>query len=71
VATIIFMRLLADRRFSKESAVSAIFHPFGFLFLFMVVICAIARRIAGTGINWKDRLYNGESTEEEPLKAHR
>jgi chlorobactene glucosyltransferase len=61
IATIYFMRRLADRRFDSNSIVSVILHPVGILFLICVVVNAIARKLAGTGISWKERLYIEES----------
>jgi chlorobactene glucosyltransferase len=63
VAVILLMRGLIDNRF-KEPAFSAIFHPFGFTFLFMSALYAIGRRIVGAGVSWKKRLYGRESTVE-------
>ena len=63
VAAILLMRGLVDNRF-KEPAISAIFHPFGFSFLFMSALYAGGRRIVGAGVSWKKRLYGRESTVE-------
>jgi chlorobactene glucosyltransferase len=63
VAVILLMRGLIDNRF-KEPAISAIFHPFGFTFLFASALYAGGRRIVGAGVSWKNRLYGRESTVE-------
>jgi len=60
VATILFMRGLVDSRF-REPAVSVLFHPVGFSFLFVSSLYAGGRRIVGAGVSWKQRLYGGES----------
>ena len=60
VATILFMRGLVDSRF-REPAVSVLFHPVGFSFLFVSGLYAGGRRIVGAGVSWKKRLYGGES----------
>ena len=63
VATILLMRGLIDNRF-KEPAVSALFHPVGFSFLFVCSLYAGGRRIVGAGVSWKKRLYGRESSVE-------
>ena len=60
VVTILFMRGLIDNRF-REPAVSVLFHPVGFSFLFVSSLYAGGRRIVGAGVSWKQRLYGGES----------
>ncbi len=65
IATIYLMRRLSDRRFDNNSIVSVILHPVGILFLVFVVFNAVVRKIAGTGISWKERLYVEELTEDE------
>ena len=60
VVTILFMRGLIDSRF-REPAVSVLFHPVGFSFLFVSSLYAGGRRIVGAGVSWKQRLYGGES----------
>jgi chlorobactene glucosyltransferase len=61
VIVIFIMRWLVDNRF-KEPAGSFIFHPFGFLFLFLDVLNAAARWLVGAGVSWKERVYGqGES----------
>jgi chlorobactene glucosyltransferase len=62
LATIYLMRRLADRRFDSNSIASVILHPVGILFLLSVVTNSMARKIAGTGISWKERLYTEETT---------
>ncbi|MDD4873787.1 MAG: glycosyltransferase family 2 protein [Dehalococcoidales bacterium] len=70
-AAILLMRWLSDRHFKNRSIISVILHPVGFLFLFMVVIYAIIRRLAGTGISWKERLYADKPTvQEEAIEAN-
>jgi chlorobactene glucosyltransferase len=63
VAVILLMRGLIDNRF-REPVISAIFHPFGFSFLFMSALYAGGRRVVGAGVSWKKRLYGGESVVE-------
>ena len=63
VATILIMRVLIDNRF-KGPAVSALFHPIGFSFLFVSGIYACGRWIVGAGVSWKKRLYGRESAVE-------
>jgi len=60
VAIIITMRGIADNRF-KEPVVSALLHPFGFSFLFLVCLYAASRRALGGRVHWKKRLYGGKS----------
>ncbi len=60
VVMILFMRGLVDSRF-REPAVSVLFHPVGFSFLFVSSLYAGGRRIVGAGVSWKQRLYGGES----------
>jgi hypothetical protein len=60
VAIIMTMRRIADKHF-KESSISAILHPFGFLFLFLAAIYAVSQRAVGGRIHWKKRLYGGKS----------
>jgi chlorobactene glucosyltransferase len=60
VAAILFMRGLLGNHF-KEPAVSALFHPVGFSFLYVSGLYACGRRIVGAGVSWKKRLYRGES----------
>jgi hypothetical protein len=61
VAIIFLMRWLVDNRF-KEPAGSFIFHPLGFLFLFLNVLHAGARWLVGAGVSWKERVYGGEES---------
>lgn len=56
VLVIIFMRLLVNSHF-KESVFSSILHPLGFGFFVVNAIYVLARRIAGMGISWKERIY--------------
>ncbi len=60
VAMILGMRWIADSHF-KESLVSTVLHPVGFLFLILVALNSLAQQIAGTGVEWKERLYKKES----------
>lgn len=60
VAMILGMRWIADSHF-KESLVSTVLHPVGFLFLILVALNSLAQQIAGTGVQWKERLYKKES----------
>jgi chlorobactene glucosyltransferase len=61
IATIYLMRRLSDRRFDNNSITSVVLHPAGIIFLMSVVANAIVRKLAGTGISWKERLYTDES----------
>jgi len=63
VAILLAMRWLVDNNF-KEPVISTILHPVGFLFLFISVLYAGARKMLGTGIHWKNRFYSKESTVE-------
>lgn len=60
VATVLVMRWLVDNRF-KEPLVSTLLHPLGFSFLFLVGLYASSRRVVGTGVHWKKRLYGRET----------
>jgi hypothetical protein len=60
VVVIMIMRWLADNRF-KEPAGSFIFHPVGFMFLFLNVLYSGGRYLVGAGVSWKERVYGGES----------
>jgi chlorobactene glucosyltransferase len=70
VATILFMRWISDKHFNNRSVASVIFHPIGISFLFMVVVYATIRKVAGTGISWKERLYTDESVEDQSVAAN-
>ena len=67
IATIYLMRRLSDRRFDNNSIISVVLHPVGILFLVFVVANAILRKIAGTGISWKERLYIEEPSADENM----
>ncbi len=54
-------RYLLDSRF-KNSLVSTLCHPIGFIFLFLSCFRAIWQQLTGRGIYWKHRLYDKEST---------
>ncbi len=60
VAIIIVMRWLVDRRF-REPVVSTFLHPFGFSFLFLVVIYAFVQQVLGASVPWKGRQYGKQS----------
>jgi len=60
VAMVIFLRWLVDNHF-KEPKVSTFLHPVGFSFLFLTVLYAGSRRIVGSGVRWKKRLYDRKS----------
>jgi chlorobactene glucosyltransferase len=60
VAMVLGMRWIADSHF-KESLVSTLLHPIGFLFLILVVLNSLTQRITGSGVRWKERLYKKES----------
>jgi chlorobactene glucosyltransferase len=57
VGLLLFMRWLADSHF-KSPLIASILHPVGIVFLILDVIYALSCYIAGTGIQWKDRLYD-------------
>ena len=57
VAMILGMRWLVDNHF-KESLVSTLLHPFGLLFLILVCLNTLVQWTLGTGVCWKERLYN-------------
>jgi len=57
VSVIMAMRWLVDSHF-RNPLISTLMHPFGFSFLILDVIYALSCRILGTGIQWKDRLYD-------------
>ena len=60
VAMVIVLRWLVDNHF-KEPVVSTFLHPVGFSFLFLTVLCAGSRRVVGSGVQWKKRLYDWKS----------
>jgi chlorobactene glucosyltransferase len=60
VAMVLGMRWIADSHF-KESFISTLLHPIGFLFLILVVLNSLTQRITGSGVRWKERLYKKES----------
>jgi chlorobactene glucosyltransferase len=61
VAVIFLMRWLVDNRF-KEPAGSFIFHPLGFIFLFLDVLNSAGRWLVGAGVSWKERVYGREES---------
>jgi len=60
VAVILFMRWLLGNHF-KESLISTLLHPLGFSFLFVASLYASSRRMVGSGVRWKQRLYSRDS----------
>jgi hypothetical protein len=52
---------LALNNFFKESPISSILHPFGFVFILVSALQAMVRYFTGTGVYWKKRLYDKES----------
>ncbi len=60
VAMILVMRWLVDNHF-KQPVVSTLLHPVGFSFLFLIGLYAGSRRVVGSGVRWKNRLYGRES----------
>jgi len=54
------MRWLVDSHF-KEPIVSTFLHPVGFSPLVVTSIYAASRRVVGSGVRWKKRLYSEES----------
>jgi chlorobactene glucosyltransferase len=57
VSVLLFMRWLADSHF-KSPLIASILHPVGIIFLILDVAYALSCYAAGTGIQWKDRLYD-------------
>ena len=57
VSLILFMRWLSDSHF-KSPLIASVLHPLGIIFLILDVVYALSCYIAGTGIQWKDRLYD-------------
>ena len=55
----ILPRLLACRRFSQPLRSAAV-HPFAILLLLAIQWYALARKLTGGAITWKDRAYAGE-----------
>ncbi|MCD6567794.1 MAG: glycosyltransferase [Dehalococcoidia bacterium] len=60
VVVILAMRWLTDKHF-RESFISALLHPLGFSFVILAVFYAFSRRIKGSHVRWKERLYGGAS----------
>ncbi len=58
VVLLLLMRIITDLYF-RGSAISFIFHPLGTAFLILTVLYAVARRVGGAGVAWKDRVYQG------------
>jgi chlorobactene glucosyltransferase len=60
VAILLLARYLAGRRFSQPTS-STIMHPIGVSFLVVVCLYAGYRRLRGTGVSWKERVYDPKS----------
>jgi len=60
VALILIPRWVIDIRM-RASWYSAIFQPLGIIFYMLEVICMSVRRLAGTGVRWKDCFYSSRS----------
>ena len=60
VAVILLMRVICDIYF-RGSKISFLFHPLGISFLILAVIVGASRRALGTGVAWKDRVYQAIS----------
>jgi len=60
VSVILAMRWLTDKHF-RGPFISALLHPLGFSFLIVAVFYAFSRRIMGSHVRWKERLYGGAS----------
>ncbi|MEW6142278.1 MAG: glycosyltransferase [Chloroflexota bacterium] len=56
VLIVLLMRYLLKRHF-KESIFSTILHPVGLSFFFVDSLWAFSRRVAGWGVQWKNREY--------------
>ncbi|MCX7912573.1 MAG: glycosyltransferase [Dehalococcoidales bacterium] len=61
VVLVVLMRWLVDRRF-KEPGISCWLHPVGISYLYVVVLYALVRYLAGAGVTWKERLYGEEKS---------
>ncbi|RJO62532.1 MAG: glycosyltransferase [Dehalococcoidia bacterium] len=61
VALLFIMRRWVDARF-KESLLSTILFPLGITFIIAVAINGMARQLAGTGVSWKNRVYDKGSS---------
>jgi len=60
VSVILAMRWLTDRHF-REPSIPIFLHPLGFSFVILAVFCAFSRRMMGSCVRWKERLYGGVS----------
>lgn len=60
VVIVLLARYLAGRRFSQPT-LSTIMHPVGIGFVLVAGLCAIYRRLRGTGVEWKERVYDPTS----------
>jgi chlorobactene glucosyltransferase len=60
VVIVYSMRYLLDTHF-KNSLLSSLLHPLGFIFLFLSCFRAIGQQVTGVGVYWKKRLYDKES----------
>jgi chlorobactene glucosyltransferase len=60
VGLVLAMRWLTDKDL-KGPLVSALLHPLGFTFVILAVLHALMRRIMGSHVSWKKRLYGGTS----------
>jgi hypothetical protein len=58
VFVLLLMRIITDQYF-RGSSISFIFHPLGVAFLIFAVIIGASRRALGSGVAWKDRVYQG------------
>jgi len=61
VATIFFMRYLADSRFG-ESVVATLLHPLGIVIWIASAVWGMVRALSGAGVSWKKRAYDRESS---------
>jgi hypothetical protein len=53
-------RFIAARRFRQDWR-SAVLHPFGILLLLAVQWYALARKLAGGNVRWRDRAYSHDA----------
>ena len=60
VVLILVSRWIVDIRM-KASWLSALFHPLGILFYLLDAVYVFACRLIGTGVRWKDCVYDSHS----------
>ena len=60
VAILLLARYLVGRRFSQPTS-STVLHPIGIGFLLLVGLYASYKHFRGTGVPWKNRVYDADS----------